>query len=442
MSNRRKVLHYRTSGTTMPSNDELEIGEISLNFSNDNPRLFIKKANNEVAEFVDKSYTDGKLNEKQDVISDLDKIRSNAEGIENAVTKTEVEDLTNIANNALLKKNVATVNGKSLINGGNVVIDNTLYEMVDELPETPGNPNKLYIVASSSGAKQYQWSKTNESWTYMGVVSTSVDMSKYITITDADKRYMKANGASSTTASISLSTNGSFNNFGNNGQAFNAVRDVTETSGNTVWSGETGSGYKINAASFGIKVEGTTSFSHKKYNSFNKETGAYTGAQNTAVLMFSGKSGLMYGKNTGSGNDLTPAMYKYVGVIDSPDDKQKVYSAKQVDDMLQSLYESLTSTMTSAISETPSKTVIDNTSKTTDTLSVQPNTVYNYGTVTSLTISSIPMSNEQSYIYFIAGENCSIVMPDVVIVGAKTEYVKGKAYMFEIVGGAIIISLG
>lgn len=148
---------------------------------------------------------------------------------------------------------------------------------------------------------------------------------------DADGKYMlksTLNTSGTSGAALSISTKGSFNNYGPSGQAFNAVRDLT---GTTKYLGETGSGFVLNAASFGVKDNGTTAFSHKKYDSFNKDTGDYTNAKNTAVLVFSGKSGLLYAKNTGTAADVTDAMYKYVGVIDSPDDKQKVYSAAQVD---------------------------------------------------------------------------------------------------------------
>lgn len=156
-------------------------------------------------------------------------------------------------------------------------------------------------------------------------------LEEYQKTLDADKKYMPKGSTSSQGSSLSISQNGAFNNFGNNGQAFNAVRDLT---GTTKYQGATGSGYVINAASFGVKDNGTTAFSHKKYDSFNKDTGVYTNAKNTAVLVFSGKSGLLYAKNTGSANDVTDDMYKRVGVIDSPDTAQKVYSAAQVDTLI------------------------------------------------------------------------------------------------------------
>lgn len=158
-------------------------------------------------------------------------------------------------------------------------------------------------------------------------LSKHQSLAEYLKTADAAKRFMPLSGSttgSGSGAQLSISTTGSFNNYGNNGQAFNAVREVTD------YNGATGSGYPINAASFGVKIDGTTAFSHKKYDTFNPTTGAATGAKNTAVLVFSGRSGLLYAKNTGSANDVTTDMYKRVGVIDSPDAAQRVYAATQV----------------------------------------------------------------------------------------------------------------
>lgn len=186
--------------------------------------------------------------------------------------------------------------------------------------------NKLYI-GTSSGWKEL----TNE----------DVDLSSYMKIVDADKKYIPKSSGTGSGASLSISTTGAFNNFGNNGQAFNAVRDLTGITP-IKYNTATGSSFPLNAASFGVKDNGTTAFSHKKYTTFNKDTGAYTGARNTAVLVFSGNSGLLYAKNTGSAADVTDDMYKYVGVIDSPDEKQRCYSAKQVDGITDALANRIT----------------------------------------------------------------------------------------------------
>lgn len=164
------------------------------------------------------------------------------------------------------------------------------------------------------------------------ITLTDVKDDGYQKTEDADKKYMpKTGGSGNQVSTLSISSKGSFNNYGDNGQAFNAVRDLT---GTTKYLGDTGSGYVLNAASFGVKDNGTTAFSHKKYDSFNKDTGAYTNAKNTAVLVFSGQSGLLYAKNTGTAADVTDAMYRRVGVIDSPDEEQRVYSATQIDTLI------------------------------------------------------------------------------------------------------------
>lgn len=38
---------------------------------------------------------------------------------------------------------------------------------------------------------------------------------------------------------------------------------------------------------------------------------------------------------------MTEEMYRYVGVIDSPDEKQKVYSASQVDALIKNLQDQI-----------------------------------------------------------------------------------------------------
>lgn len=156
--------------------------------------------------------------------------------------------------------------------------------------------------------------------------------SDYLTKADAEKKYMPlgATNTGSSDSSLSISSNGAFNNYANNGQAFNAIRNLQDVNGNK-WQGNTGSSFPLNAASFGVKDNGTTAFSHKKYSTFDMNTGKYTGARNTAVLVFSGNSGLLYAKNTGTAADVTDDMYKRIGVIDSPDDNQKVYSSAQID---------------------------------------------------------------------------------------------------------------
>ena len=56
-----KILHKRTSAYTEPTIITLERGEIGMTTDNTNPRLYISKNDDSVAEFVDKSYIDKKI---------------------------------------------------------------------------------------------------------------------------------------------------------------------------------------------------------------------------------------------------------------------------------------------------------------------------------------------------------------------------------------------
>ena len=58
-----KILHKRTSAYTEPTIITLERGEIGMTTDNTNPRLYISKNDDTVAEFVDKSYIDKKIAE-------------------------------------------------------------------------------------------------------------------------------------------------------------------------------------------------------------------------------------------------------------------------------------------------------------------------------------------------------------------------------------------
>lgn len=257
--------------------------------------------------------------------------------LSNLITTEEFAPVSTTAYNSIQKGTLGKINGQSL-EDGNVTLDLTLVRIVTELPTENIDDNKIYFVPNKSESGQNVFDEyihiTPEEgepfWELIDKFTEEIDLSGYIKKTEADERYMQKGASSSSDSSLTVSQTGAFNNYGNNGQAFNAVRNLTTEK----YKDPNGSGYKLNAASFGVKDNGNTAFSHKKYDTFNKETGAYTGAKNTAVLCFSGKAGLLYAKNTGSGNDVTDDMYKYVGVIDSPDENQKVYSAKQVDDLL------------------------------------------------------------------------------------------------------------
>lgn len=272
----------------------------------------------------------------------------------NLVTHEEYTQLEGICRRHIDAGTLATINGQSIEEGGNIYLDLSLYKIVSALPTENIATNKIYLVAnkvSDDGKNkfdEYLYNADEESWELLGQFKSEIDLSGYLTKADAEAQYMKKGSqdtSNQNAPSLSVSQTGAFNNYGNNGQAFNAVRDV---SGTNKYQTAIGSGFPLNAASFGVKDSGTCAFSHKKYTTFNKADGSYTGARNTAVLVFSGQSGLLYAKNTGSANDVTDDMYKRVGVIDSPDEAQRVYSAAQVDALIKSLQDQITALQAAA----------------------------------------------------------------------------------------------
>lgn len=290
----------------IPASD-IEIGDLEIIYGTEKSHIYVKNSSNELIKVANERDFEGYEEE-----------------ISQKIDRGELET----------KQNVLT-SGRGIEISGDVIsstLDVSLYKVVTDLPTENIDTNKIYLLLNTSTGetntyKEYIYIE-NEGWELLGEYKAEIVLTEYLKTVDADKKYMKlSNGG----ATISTSSAGSLNNFGDNGQAFNAVRDCAKSV----------TGYKINAASFGVKADGTTAFSHKKYDTFDSQTGTYTGAKNTAVLTFSGPTGMRYAKNTGSGNDVSEDMYRYVGVIDSQDEKQKVYSAKQVDDLIKNLQDQI-----------------------------------------------------------------------------------------------------
>lgn len=230
-------------------------------------------------------------------------------------------------NESLTSSDLATINGQEITKGGDIEIRLDLVEIVDDFPNTSDdnfNPNKIYLIKHVSGNSEHydEYVYNGSGWHMLGSINEEIHLTEYLTKNEAESMYLKKNNGTSV---ITIAQNGSLANYGDNGQAFNAIRDCGSNS-------ITGS--KINGGSFGVKLDGNTSFSHKTYTSFDKNSGSYIGAKNTAVLSFSGSKGLRYAKNTSSNADVTEDMYRHVGVIDSQDENNRVYSKMQVDTLI------------------------------------------------------------------------------------------------------------
>lgn len=247
----------------------------------------------------------------------------NVNGVKKTFTANQSEDLT-IEINSFKPNNgrlILKIKDKEYIftadQEKDITVDIPAGEGSADWSEITNKPTFAAVATSGS------YADLSSKPTIPSKVSQLTNDSGYIQGSEVDKKFIaKSTGADT---NIVVATNGSMANYGNNGQSYMAVRPNT---------GEFTIDAEYGGSAFGVKDDGTTAFTHKSFAGFDKDKGTGTGTKNTAVLQFSGNSGLRYAKNTGTAADVTADMYKYVGIIGSPDENQNVYSAKEVDNML------------------------------------------------------------------------------------------------------------
>ena len=66
MSKGKKILLYRTSGTTEPPIDDIECGELAMSYLADNEKLYIKNTNDKITSFIGNGILNDKLIKLQD----------------------------------------------------------------------------------------------------------------------------------------------------------------------------------------------------------------------------------------------------------------------------------------------------------------------------------------------------------------------------------------
>lgn len=90
-------------------------------------------------------------------------------------------DITTATDN--LKKGLATINGQSITNGGNITIDLTLFKVVDTLPTSGIDATKIYLVKSSISETNNTYTEymyVNNAWEKLGEYKADVDLSDYV----------------------------------------------------------------------------------------------------------------------------------------------------------------------------------------------------------------------------------------------------------------------
>lgn len=127
--------------------------------------------------------------------------------IANAI-KENITDKLNAANGiATLDENskltasqlpsLKTVNGESIVGTGNISIDLSIYQIVESLPESNQNPNKIYLVLTKPATEQeqdvyteYAW--INNKWEKFGEYKADIELDDYLKISDIAEKVKDA----------------------------------------------------------------------------------------------------------------------------------------------------------------------------------------------------------------------------------------------------------
>lgn len=89
----------------------------------------------------------------------------------------------------LKTENLATINGEKLSEGGNITIDLTLFKVVDSLPTTGIDENKIYLVKSAeteTGNIYTEYVYANKAWEKLGEYKSEVDLTPYAKTADVN----------------------------------------------------------------------------------------------------------------------------------------------------------------------------------------------------------------------------------------------------------------
>lgn len=106
------------------------------------------------------------------------------------------------------KGSLATVNGNSLENGGNISIDLTLFKVVTTLPTTDIDTTKIYLVKSAettTGNLYTEYIYADGAWEKLGEYKSDVDLSDYAKTADINPYLLKNLAASVNATGATLS---------------------------------------------------------------------------------------------------------------------------------------------------------------------------------------------------------------------------------------------
>lgn len=101
----------------------------------------------------------------------------------------------------LESSDLKTLNGESLTGSGDITIDLTLYRLVSALPTEDIDSHKIYLVLSADSEENDLYTEyiyVNGSWEKLGEYKADIDLSPYLTKTEAGDAYLTKTDAAST----------------------------------------------------------------------------------------------------------------------------------------------------------------------------------------------------------------------------------------------------
>ena len=101
--------------------------------------------------------------------------------------------VADISTKIIKKGTLGTINGQSIENGNNITIDLTLFKVVDSLPVSDIDVNKIYLLPNPAGADNntyIEYMYINGSWEVAGEYKAELRLDDYYTKEQTDEKFL------------------------------------------------------------------------------------------------------------------------------------------------------------------------------------------------------------------------------------------------------------
>lgn len=114
------------------------------------------------------------------------------ETVSNKVTDIDAS-VVDLSTNVIRKGSLGKINGQSIEDGNNVTIDLTLYKVVQQLPTSDIDENKIYLMPNPAGKDNntyIEYMYINGVWEKVGEYQSKMSLDDYYTKDEADEKYL------------------------------------------------------------------------------------------------------------------------------------------------------------------------------------------------------------------------------------------------------------